>query len=99
MVARLKWYSLSGMAINISKTTLMGVGFQPDPLVIDNTVIEPVSSQTFLGMTLQSKFSLDIHVKAVCTKIRQAAANIRVEKLLYFRTQTVVHGVGPRRTL
>jgi hypothetical protein len=105
MAARLKWYSLSGMAINISKTTLMGVGFQPDPLVIDNTVIEPVSSLTFLGMTLQSNFSLDIHVKSVCTKIRQAAANIRVEgrnfctsdrKLLYMGwVQGVLCSNGP----
>jgi len=79
MAARQLWYSYSGMALNIQKTTLMGFGFTPDPIHINNVNITPVTSMKFLGITVQSNLGLDQHVKALSTKIRMAAANIRSE--------------------
>ena len=77
--ARKKWYDLSGMALNIEKTMVMGFGFRPNTLDIHDTKIEPVTSLKFLGMEIQDNFNLDNHVKQVSTKIRQAAANIRTD--------------------
>ena len=79
MKARQSWYSLAGMALNAQKTMLMGYGFRPDPLTINNAIIEPVSSLKFLGLTLENNFNFDLHVKSVSDKIRRAAANIRQE--------------------
>jgi len=79
MAARQKWYELSGMALNISKTSLMGFGFTPDPLHIGAIKINPVSQIKFLGLTIQHNFGLELHVKAITDKIRIAASNIRSE--------------------
>ena len=79
MEARQNWYNLAGMALNVQKTMLMGYGFHPDPLSTCNSIIEPVSSLKFLGLTLENNFNFDLHVKSVSEKIRRAAANIRQE--------------------
>ena len=74
---RLEWYRLSGLAINVEKTTLMGFGFQPAPVHVDNIVINPVNSTKFLGFMLQSDLGLDQQVKSISDKIRVAASKIR----------------------
>ena len=49
MADRHRWYKLSGMAINPEKTSLMGFGFRPTPLHVENVIIEPATSAKFLG--------------------------------------------------
>ena len=77
IAARQEWYKLAGIAPNIEKTTLMGVGFRPEPVTIENTTIEPVMSFKFLGMLLQDDLGLDQHVRSVSSKIRHAPSKIR----------------------
>ena len=79
MAERKKWYELAGMALNIEKTSIIGFGFSPEPLTINNTTIAPVSSFKFLGMTIEQSLGLDDHVKIVASKIRAAAAKIRAD--------------------
>ena len=79
MTERKKWYELAGMALNIEKTSIIGFGFCPEPLTINNTTIAPVSSFKFLGMTIEQSLGLDDHVKIVASKIRAAAAKIRAD--------------------
>ena len=79
MNARQRWYKLAGMSLNVQKTMVMGYGFRPDTLTINNSIIEPVTSLKFLGLTLEDNFNFDLHVKSVSDRIRRAAANIRQE--------------------
>jgi len=73
MKARQQWYALSGMALNIQKTALIGFGFTPDNVNIENFTIEPVTSIKFLGFIIQDDLGLEQQVKAVANKIRTAA--------------------------
>jgi len=77
MAARQEWYKLAGMSLNNSKTKIMGFGFTPDPLDLGDVTIEPSSSMKFLGFEIQNNLGQDLHVNAVATKIRHAAAQIR----------------------
>ena len=79
MNERKRWYELPGMALNIEKTSIIGFGFTPDPVRINNIAIAPVTSFKFLGLTIDQSFSLDQHVNSVSAKVRAAAAKIRAD--------------------
>ena len=70
---------LSGMAINPEKTSLMGFGFRPAPLHVENVIIEPATSAKFLGFIIQNDLGLNQQVKSVSDKIRLAASRIRAD--------------------
>ena len=65
------------------KIELLGIGFSPDPLVIDDNIIEPKEAITFLGFTISSDLKMDEHVNNVCKKLRSAAGRIRSEGRLF----------------
>ena len=79
MNERKRWYDLAGMALNIEKTSLIGFGFCPDPITINNTIITPVTSFKFLGLTIEQSLGQDLQVKSISGKIRAAAAKIRAD--------------------
>jgi len=76
---RSKWFELAGMTLNASKTQIVGFGFKPDVQSLHDFEVQPSSNFKFLGMTIESNLSIDIHVANVCNKIRSAAARIRME--------------------
>jgi len=79
MELRQRWYSLAGLSLNIQKTSLMGFGFSPEPLVVGDVKIEAVHELKFLGMIIQDNLQVDKQVQSVSSKIRSAAAKIRCE--------------------
>jgi len=79
MELRKGWYALAGLSLNVEKTSVMGFGFHPEPLHIDNIKIEAVNELKFLGLIIQDNLHFDQHVQAVSAKIRSAAAKIRTE--------------------
>jgi len=73
------WYDCAGLALNPEKTGYMGIGFEPNPLILDGTVIKASSSLKFLGITIQSNLSWDKTVDDLCNRIRFSASRIRTE--------------------
>ena len=76
---RSKWFGLAGMTLNAAKTQIVGFGFKPDVHTLHDIEVQPSSSFKFLGMTIEGNLSIDTHVANVCSKIRAAAARIRME--------------------
>mgnify|MGYP000927890953 FL=1 len=73
------WYDMIGLTLNIKKSEVMGFGFVPNTIYIDNTPIIPQSSIKFLGLTIQSDLKWNLHVDQICSKIRASAGRIRFE--------------------
>ena len=73
------WYDKIGLSLNIKKSEVLGFGFVPDPIFINNSPIFPRSSIKFLGLIIQSDLKWNLHVDHVCSKIRAAAGRIRYE--------------------
>ena len=77
--SRIDWYNSAGLALNPEKTVFMGIGFEPNPLIISGTVINPSQSLKFLGITIQSTLSWDMTIDNLCNRFRYAASRIRSE--------------------
>ena len=77
--ARISWFNLAGLTLNASKSELLGFGTQPDPLLIDGTLIKPTNSIKFLGLTIQSDMKFTKHTEETANKLRSAAGRIRSE--------------------
>jgi len=87
------WYDLVGLSLNVKKSEVMGFGFTPDIISINNESIIPSKSIKFLGLTIQSDLKWNTHVDLICNKLRASAGRIRFEgrhfttndrKTLYF---------------
>jgi len=76
---KIKWYAAVGLPLNAKKSELLGIGYEPSPLMIDGNLIEAKQSITFLGLTISSDLKMDSHVTNVCNKLRAAAGRIRSE--------------------
>ena len=76
---RIAWYKQIGLALNLSKTEIIGFGFTPDNISFDGFTVTPSSSITYLGVCIQSNLSWEKHINSLCNKIRYAASKIRVE--------------------
>jgi len=76
---RVQWYRDIGLALNEGKTEFMGCGFTPDPIEINGTTINPSKKITFLGSIIEANLKLDEQTTKTCSKLRQAAARIRIE--------------------
>jgi len=76
---RMAWYKQIGIALNLAKTELIGFGFKPDCITIDNHSISPSQDKKYLGVCIQSNLRWDKHIHNLCNKLRSAAGRIRVE--------------------
>ena len=76
---RAAWFDAAGLPINTSKTELMGLGFQPDPIVVNGSVIQPSTSIKFLGCIIQSNLKWNEQITSICQKVRFSASKIRSE--------------------
>jgi len=88
-----RWYDLVGLSLNVKKSEVMGFGFTPKIISINNESIKPSTSIKFLGLTIQSDLKWNAHVDYICNKLRASAGRIRFEgrhftvkdrKTLYF---------------
>jgi len=88
-----RWYDLVGLSLNIKKSEVMGFGFAPNSISINNESIKPTKSIKFLGLHIQSDLKWNTHVEYLCNKLRASAGRIRFEgrhfsikdrKMLYF---------------
>ena len=73
------WYDLVGLSLNVKKSEVMGFGFTPNPIVLNNETILPSKAIKFLGLNIQSDLKWNVHVDAICNKIRASAGRIRFE--------------------
>jgi len=74
---RKEWYRKAGLPLNISKTEILGFGFSPSPINIDNIIIRPKTEITFLGITIQNDLKWTSQLAVLNNKIRSAAGRIR----------------------
>jgi len=74
---RSEWYRKIGLALNISKTEIMGFNFIPDPITIRNHTISAKHKIKFLGIKIQDNLKWTDHVTSLCGKITAAANRIR----------------------
>ena len=74
---RSTWYRKIGLALNVSKTEIMGFNFIPDPITIGNCTISAKREIKFLGLKIQDNLKWTDHVTSLCGKIAVAANRIR----------------------
>ena len=74
-----EWFESVGLTLNVSKSEILGFGFSPNPISINNQIISPSTSIKFLGLIIQADLKWDQYVSLLCNKIRWAAGRIRSE--------------------
>ena len=77
-----EWFECIGLTLNVSKSEVVGFGFNPKEVKIQNEVIIPSTSTKFLGLIIQNDLKWDQQVSLLCNKIRWAAGRIRSEGFL-----------------
>ena len=77
--SRVDWYRLAGFSINGKKSEILGVGCNPDPIMVDGYLVSPKNEIKFLGLKISSDLGWKAHVKSLCDNIRFAAGRIRTE--------------------
>ena len=81
--SRTKWYKSAGFVINSKKSEIIGFGFVPDLIVVEDTEVHPVSEIKFLGLVIRSDLTWGSQVKKLCQKLRLAANRIRIDGSLF----------------
>ena len=85
LVAQLRadWFRDAGLPLNVAKSELLGFGFDPSPVTINNEIIHPSKCITFLGCRIQSDLHWDEQVTSLANKLRLAASRIRTDGRLF----------------
>ena len=55
--SRVNWYKAAGFVINSTKSEVLGFGFVPEAIVVENHVVYPSDNIKFLGLVLRSDLS------------------------------------------
>ena len=74
-----EWFQYAGLTLNAKKTEVVGFGFKPEPFLVGTQNIIPKSEVKFLGCLICSSLKPDRQVDEVTSRVRSAAARIRLE--------------------
>jgi len=79
ILEKFEWYRSIGLSLNLNKSEIIGIGYSPAPVKIDDMLICLKQEITFLGIKIQSDLKWSSQVSALSGKIRSAASRIRIE--------------------
>ena len=60
---RVDWYRLAGFSINGKKSEMLGVGCNPDAIMVDGYLVAPKNEIKFLGLKISSDLGWKSHAK------------------------------------
>lgn len=73
MQTLMNWFNVNKLSLNLKKTKLMCFGYQkidiPVHIMINNTNIERVQQNVFLGVIIDEKLSWKPHINYLCSKV------------------------------
>jgi len=74
-----EWYNMVGLSLNPKKSEIMGFGFNPEPVMVAGTPVQPSKAIKFLGCHIQQDLRWDKQVSQLCCQLRRVAGRIRFE--------------------
>jgi len=88
-----EWFTCAGLSLNPKKSEYIPFNYDPGPISVDGTKVEPKKNFKFLGCYIQADLGWKTQVNETVKKIRRGAARIRLEgrnvgqkerKILYY---------------
>lgn len=73
-----EWCDANKLCFNVSKTSVMSFKCRLDNIYLENTIINNLSENKFLGLHIDDRLKFDVHVRKLITKLSSNCYAMRV---------------------